>query len=81
LHKDPVSREHHPNSQVSDVTEFPAPTERADVRVDFNRLIRLWRTGRLDLEGMIRKRVGLRDINQAFADMKSGDVIRTVVEI
>jgi hypothetical protein len=26
LHKDPVSREHHPNSQVSDVTEFPAPT-------------------------------------------------------
>lgn len=26
LHKDPVSREHHPNSQVSDVTEVPAPT-------------------------------------------------------
>jgi hypothetical protein len=26
LHKDPVSREHHPNSQVRDVTEFPAPT-------------------------------------------------------
>lgn len=53
----------------------------ADVRVDFNRLIRLWRTGRLDLEGMISKRIGLRDINQAFADMKSGDVIRTVIEI
>src|ERR1035437_3026285 len=26
FHKDPVSRAHHPNSQVSDVTEFPAPT-------------------------------------------------------
>jgi hypothetical protein len=31
LHKDPVSREHHPNSQVSDVTEFPAPTGSAAV--------------------------------------------------
>ena len=53
----------------------------ADVRVDFHRMIRLWRAGRLDLEGMISQRVGLDDINQAFEDMKAGRVIRTVVEI
>jgi len=53
----------------------------ADVRVDFDRLLRLWRTGRLDLEGMISQRVGLDDVNKALADMKRGDVIRTVIEI
>jgi S-(hydroxymethyl)glutathione dehydrogenase / alcohol dehydrogenase len=53
----------------------------ADVRVDFHRMIRLWRAGRLDLEGMISKRVGLDDLNQAFDDMKAGRVIRTVIEL
>lgn len=53
----------------------------ADVRVDFHRLIRLWRAGRLDLEGMITKRAKLDGINQAFDDMKAGRVIRTVIEI
>jgi S-(hydroxymethyl)glutathione dehydrogenase/alcohol dehydrogenase len=53
----------------------------ADVRVDFSRLIRLWRAGRLDLEGMISNKIGLEDINQAFADLQRGDVIRTVVEV
>lgn len=53
----------------------------ADVRVDFDRLLRLWRAGRLDLEGMISQKVGLGDVNKALADMKKGDVIRTVIEI
>lgn len=53
----------------------------ADVRVDFDRLLRLWRAGRLDLEGMISQKVGLSDVNKALADMKNGDVIRTVIEI
>ena len=53
----------------------------ADVRVEFPRLLRLWRAGRLDLEGMISKRGKLDGINQAFDDMKAGRVIRTVVEI
>ena len=53
----------------------------ADVRVDFNRLIRLWRAGRLDLEGVISNKIGLDDINQAFADIQRGDVIRTVIEV
>jgi S-(hydroxymethyl)glutathione dehydrogenase/alcohol dehydrogenase len=53
----------------------------ADVRVDFHRLIRLWRAGRLDLEGMVSKRAKLDGINEAFDDMKAGRVIRTVLEV
>ena len=53
----------------------------ADVRVDFHRMIRLWRAGRLDLEGMITQRLALQDINQAFEDLKAGRVIRTLIEI
>jgi len=53
----------------------------ADVRVDFPRLLRLWKAGRLDLEGMISKRADLDGINQAFDDMKAGRVIRTVIEV
>jgi S-(hydroxymethyl)glutathione dehydrogenase / alcohol dehydrogenase len=53
----------------------------ADVRVDFERMLRLWRAGRLDLEGMISKRIGLDDVNQAFDDMKAGRVIRSVIEL
>jgi S-(hydroxymethyl)glutathione dehydrogenase/alcohol dehydrogenase len=53
----------------------------ADVRVEFPRLLRLWRAGRLDLDGMISKRAKLDGINQAFDDMNAGRVIRTVVEV
>jgi S-(hydroxymethyl)glutathione dehydrogenase/alcohol dehydrogenase len=53
----------------------------ADVRRDFHRLIRLWKAGRLDLEGMISQKMALEDINQAFDDMKAGKVIRTVIEL
>jgi S-(hydroxymethyl)glutathione dehydrogenase/alcohol dehydrogenase len=53
----------------------------ADVRVEFPRLLRLWKAGRLDLEGLISKRTNLDGINQAFDDMKAGRVIRTVVEL
>ncbi len=53
----------------------------ADVRVDFDRMIRLWRTGRIDLESMVSQKLGLDGINQAFDDMKAGKVIRTLIEI
>lgn len=53
----------------------------ADVRVEFARLLRLWKAGRLDLDGMISKRAKLGGINEAFDDMKAGRVIRTVVEV
>lgn len=53
----------------------------ADVRTDFHRMIRLWKTGRLDLESMISKRIKLDAINDAFDDMRASRVIRTVVEL
>jgi S-(hydroxymethyl)glutathione dehydrogenase/alcohol dehydrogenase len=51
----------------------------ADVRVDFERVLRLWRAGRLDLEGMITRRLDLGEINDAFEAMKRGEVIRQVI--
>ncbi|GAC1314297.1 MAG: Zn-dependent alcohol dehydrogenase [Acidimicrobiales bacterium] len=53
----------------------------SDVRSEFHRLIRLWRAGRLDLEGLVTKKGSLDDVNQAFDDMKAGRVIRTVIEL
>jgi S-(hydroxymethyl)glutathione dehydrogenase/alcohol dehydrogenase len=51
----------------------------ADVRSDFHRMLRLWKTGRLDLEGMISRKLGLEDVNDAIADLKAGAVIRQVI--
>jgi S-(hydroxymethyl)glutathione dehydrogenase/alcohol dehydrogenase len=53
----------------------------ADARVEFPRLVRLWRAGRLDLEGMITKRGSLEDVNTALDDIRAGRVIRTVLTI
>jgi len=52
----------------------------ADVRTDFHRLLRMWRSGQLDLEGMVTRRIDLGDVNDAFKAMLSGEVIRTVIE-
>ena len=52
----------------------------ADVRSDFHRLLRLWRAGKLDLEGMISRKMDLGDINDAFAAMRRGEMIRQVVQ-
>ena len=51
----------------------------ADVRSDFHRMLRLWQTGRLDLQGMISRKLGLEDVNDAIADLKAGEVIRQVI--
>ncbi|MHB8467445.1 MAG: Zn-dependent alcohol dehydrogenase [Acidimicrobiales bacterium] len=53
----------------------------ADVRTEFHRLIKLWRHGRLDLEGLISKTGTLDDVNQALEDMQAGRVIRTVISL
>lgn len=53
----------------------------ADVRSDFNRLLRLWKAGKLDLEGMISQRIKMEDVNDAIQKMKRGEVIRSVIEI
>jgi S-(hydroxymethyl)glutathione dehydrogenase/alcohol dehydrogenase len=51
----------------------------ANIRRDFPRLLDLWRAGRLNLEGMITRRIALEDINDALAAMQAGDVIRQVI--
>jgi S-(hydroxymethyl)glutathione dehydrogenase/alcohol dehydrogenase len=51
----------------------------ANIRRDFPRMLKLWRAGQLDLEGMITRRLKLDDINDAFAAMQAGDVIRQVI--
>lgn len=51
----------------------------ATIKRDFPRLLALWRAGLLDLDGMITRRLALEDINDAFAAMQSGDVIRQVI--
>jgi Zn-dependent alcohol dehydrogenase len=45
------------------------------------RLIGLWQAGRLDLEGLITARRPLAGINEAFADMRAGRGIRTVLSV
>ena len=52
-----------------------------DARQEYHRLIALWRAGRLDLEGMITARLKLDEINDALALLKSGEAIRTVIEL
>jgi len=50
-----------------------------DVRSDFHRLLSLWKSGQLDLESMISRRMKIDEINDAFDAMKNGEVIRTVI--
>jgi len=52
----------------------------ADVRTDSNRLLKFWRNGKLDLEGMITQRIDLSEVNEAFEACKKGEVIRSVIE-
>jgi len=53
----------------------------ADVRTEFHRLIRLWKAGRLDLEGMVSNRFGLEGINAGIQALKNGEVIRQIVTL
>ena len=48
---------------------------------EFPRLLSLWRAGRLDLEGMVTRTRPLDDLPAAFADMKAGTGLRTVIEV
>ena len=45
------------------------------------RLLALWRAGRLDLEGMISHRRPLREVNEAFDDLRAARGLRTVMEL
>ncbi|MFE5797119.1 zinc-binding dehydrogenase [Streptomyces sp. NPDC056503] len=52
-----------------------------DVPRFMRQLVGLWRDGKLDLEAMITKRLKLEDVDEGFELMKTGDAIRTVVEL
>ena len=46
---------------------------------DFPMLVDLYNQGRLDLDGFVSERIGLGDVQEAFAHMATGDVLRSVV--
>ena len=48
---------------------------------EYDRLLALWRTGRLNLEDMVTARRPLEEINLAFDDMRAGVGLRTVLTI
>jgi S-(hydroxymethyl)mycothiol dehydrogenase len=47
--------------------------------LDFPQLMQWAREGKIDLAGMVTKRVGLGDVARAFDDLKAGKVIRSVI--
>ncbi len=52
-----------------------------DVLRSYERAIALWRAGRIDLENLITHRVQLNEINAALDQMRSGEALRTCIEI
>jgi S-(hydroxymethyl)glutathione dehydrogenase/alcohol dehydrogenase len=52
----------------------------SDVRRDCPKLLRLWRSGRLDLESMVSRRLGIDEINEGMRALAAGEVVRQVVE-
>lgn len=52
----------------------------ANVRTFMPKLCGLWKAGKLDLEGMVSRRIALEDVNDAFRAMKAGEVIRSVID-
>jgi S-(hydroxymethyl)glutathione dehydrogenase/alcohol dehydrogenase len=49
-------------------------------RVDMPRLLEMWRQGRLKLDTLISGRIKLEEINQGFADLKSGAPVRQLID-
>ena len=48
-------------------------------RIDMPRYIEFYRQGRLKLDEMVSQRIGLGDVNDAFVEMKRGDIARSVI--
>lgn len=48
---------------------------------DIPLLLDLWRSGRLNLDGMISNRMGLSQVNEGIAKLHAADGIRTVLDI
>jgi S-(hydroxymethyl)glutathione dehydrogenase / alcohol dehydrogenase len=52
----------------------------AQIRRDMPRLVTLAETGRLDIAGMVSRRLPLADVNAAIAAIEAGEVIRSVLD-
>lgn len=52
-----------------------------DVLRSYERAIALWRAGRIDLESMITHRVRLDEVNDALDQMRTGESLRTCIEL
>ncbi len=50
-------------------------------RRDIPMLVELWKSGRLDLDSMITRRLDLADINEGFGLVRDAQGIRTVVSV
>jgi S-(hydroxymethyl)glutathione dehydrogenase/alcohol dehydrogenase len=50
-----------------------------DLRRDIPRFVGLWRAGRLDIEGLITRRIKFGELNDAIRALRDGDAIRQVV--
>ncbi|MDX6741489.1 alcohol dehydrogenase catalytic domain-containing protein [Actinocorallia sp. A-T 12471] len=57
----------------------PAVYGSCDLRRDVPVFVDLWRSGLLDLEPMITSRIAFADLNDAIANLRSGDALRQVV--
>lgn len=51
----------------------------SNLRRDVPRLAAMWRSGHLDLEGLITRRIRFEDLNDAVAALERGEAIRQVV--
>ena len=47
--------------------------------VDIPRLVDFYMSGRLRLDELISRRIGLHQIEEAFAEMKGGNIARSVI--
>ncbi|MEZ4332951.1 MAG: Zn-dependent alcohol dehydrogenase [Myxococcota bacterium] len=52
----------------------------SNVRTFMPELLALWKSGKLDLESMITRRIKLAEVNDAFRAMQAGEVIRSVID-
>jgi S-(hydroxymethyl)glutathione dehydrogenase/alcohol dehydrogenase len=49
-------------------------------RTDMPRLLTLWQQGRLKLDHLISRRIKLEEINEGFAALKGGQVVRQLID-
>jgi S-(hydroxymethyl)glutathione dehydrogenase/alcohol dehydrogenase len=79
---------HHPKTRISwPAADFTVNEKRllgcwygsAEMRRDFPRLVELAESGRLDVAGMVSRRIDLAQVNEGLEAIEGGEVIRSVI--